>query len=114
MSQNKHISKSASLSLQCIFVSQILLDKRNLISFNCINCILKPREVKAFAKVTVLLVANDKNQARKEGRKEGRKKGWKKRRKGEWKGGREGGEKGKYTARLLALVSENSRHYLCR
>lgn len=59
-------------------MSQILLDKRNLISFNCINCILKPREVKAFAKVTVLLVANDKNQA---GRKE--------RRKGEWKGGRE-------------------------
>ena len=62
---------------------------RNLISFNFINCTVKTKEVKAFAKITVLLVANNKNQVRKERI-----------------GGSERKEKGKYVERLLAFVCE--------
>ena len=76
-SPGKSTGEGCCALLQGIFPTQGLNLRRlgllhwqagNLISFNFIDCTIKPKQVKAFAKITVLLVANDKNRARKEGK----------------------------------------------
>ena len=95
-SLGKSTGEGSCALLQGIFPTQGLNLRRlcllhwqagNRISFNFINCTVKTKEVKAFAKITVLLVANDK------GRKERT-------------GGSEGKEEGKCVERLVAFVCE--------